>query len=181
MARPMAKERRLKIAKRQLLLAQIARREARLALANAIAEEERSAAIQGRANDLLNEYARRNGDPGKVHLGGSLSSDLAFIHSLQRMSHSAGQAHADAREQAEFQMRTLAAAETRMSAHEERVASESRALVQLRDRREIPPELTTPPKVARKLHKVLATPDQNAATAQSGPEAAHRRSRDAGA
>lgn len=181
MARPMAKERRLKIAKRQLLLAQIARREARLALANAIAEEERSAAIQGRANDLLNEYARRNGDPGKVHLGGSLSSDLAFIHSLQRMSHSAGQAHADAREQAEFQMRTLAAAETRMSAHEERVASESRALVQLRDRREIPPELTTPPKVARKLHKALATPDQSAATAQSGPEAAHRRSRDAGA
>ncbi|UAB78743.1 hypothetical protein INR77_03175 [Erythrobacter sp. SCSIO 43205] len=155
----MAEERRLKIAKRQLLLAQIARREARFALANAIAEEERSADIKARANELLSEYSRRSGEPTNVRLGQSLSRDLAFIHSLQKMSDTAAQAHEDAREQAAFQMRTLAAAETKMSAHEERVAGEKRALADLKAKRELPSELTTPAKVARKLHKGSATPD----------------------
>lgn len=171
----MAEKRRLKIAQRQLLLAQIARREARFALANAIAEEERSAAIQVRANDLLSEYAKRGGVQATVHLGQSLSSDLAFVRSLQKMSDSAAQAHEDAREQTGFQMRTLAAAETRMSAQEERVAGEKRALADLRARREMPPELTTPSKVARKLHEAPPSPDRSAAQAAFGPDTAHQR------
>lgn len=148
----MPEDRRLKLAKRQLLLAQIARREARMALANAIAEEDRSAAIQTRANDLLSEYAKRAGGADRVDLGQSLTRDLAFIRSLQSMCETAQGAHEDAREQAEFHMRTLAAAETKLGAHEERVVRESRALADLQARREVPPELTGGVKVARKLH-----------------------------
>lgn len=195
----MAEERRLRLAKRQLMLAQIARREARFALAQAIAEEERSASIQTRASELLGEYAKRTSeytskhlgkhlgehlgehtsghlsDAGKGQIGQSLSSDLAFIRSLQAMSDSAGEAHRDASEQAAFQVRTLAAAETKMSAHETRVAQETRALAELKARREVPPKLTTPSKLARKLHAspakpAPATPDQNAAKATLVPK-----------
>lgn len=167
----MGEERRLKVARRQLLLAQIARREARLALANAIAEEERSAAVHERASALLSEYSRRAGEPSTDRLGQSLSSDLAFIRSLQAMSDNAAHAHLDTREQAEFQMRILAAAETRMSAHEERVVEEKRALDDLKARRDVPPELTGAGKVARKLHQASASPGQAAAKAAFGPQA----------
>ena len=148
----MAEDRRLKLAKRQLLLAQIARREARMALANAIAEEDRSAAIQARANDLLTEYAKRAGGSGRADLGQSLTRDLALVRSLQSMCETAQGAHDDAREQAEFQMRTLTAAETKLNAHEERVMRERRALDDLQERRVVPTELTGGAKVARKLH-----------------------------
>lgn len=177
----MGEERRLKVAKRQLLLAQIARREARLALANAIAEEERSAAIHERASTLLSEYSRRAGEPTSVKIGQSLSSDLAFIRSLQAMSDNASQAHQDTREQAEFQMRTLAAAETKMSAHEERVVEEKRALDDLKARRDIPPELTGAGKVARKLHKASASTGQASAKAAFAPEAPQPRALNKGA
>ena len=141
-----------------------------MALAGAIAEEDRSAAIHARASELLAQYAMRTGLPSTPHLGSSLTSNLAFIRSLQSMSDTAAGAHQDAREQAEFQMRTLAAAETKMRAGEDRVGQEKQALAQLRERREVPPELTTPAKMARKLHNGEGPPGQLSVNTASDPE-----------
>lgn len=138
----MNEKRRLKIAKRQLALAQIGRREARYSLAKAIAEEERSAQIHVRAQKLLDAYAKRAVDPEVTSQSGALQANLAFVRSLQTMAEGAGEAYKDARDQAEYQIAALAAAETRMDAHVTRVGEEKRALDELRLRREIPPELT---------------------------------------
>lgn len=149
----MGEDRRLKIAQRQLLLAQIARREARYGLANALAEEERSGQIQKRSRALLDEYAMRI----QAHDGGSISqglkANLAFVHSLQEMADNANSAHKDARDQAQWQIVELGAAEARMDAHQTRVDEEKRSLADLRSRRDIPPDLTGSAGMARKLHK----------------------------
>ncbi|WP_298307568.1 hypothetical protein [uncultured Erythrobacter sp.] len=147
----MNEERRLKIAKRQLMLAQIARREARLSLANAISDEERSAQIHARSCDLLHEYAKRVSEVGPAAQSDTLQISLAFVRSLQDMTDNAQGALKDASDQAEWQVRALAAAETRMSAHETRLGQEKRALNDLRERREVPPELTGASGMARKL------------------------------
>lgn len=147
----MAEDKRLKIAKRQLMLAQIARREARFALANAIGEEERSADIHARAQQLLCEYEKRldaiDGSAGSH----ALQSNLAFVRSLQSMADNAGEAHKDARDQAQWQMQALAKAETRLDAHETKVGAEKRALGELRERRDMPAELTGASGMAREL------------------------------
>jgi len=144
-------DKRLKIAKRQLMLAQIARREARLALANAVADEERSAQIHARSRDLLREYAKRAVHTDTDAQSHSLQTNLAFVRSLQAIADCAQGAHKDASDQAEWQMRALAAAEIRMNAHETRVGEEKRALDNLRSRREVSPELTDGSNMARKL------------------------------
>ena len=147
----MADDKRLKIAKRQLLMAQIARREARQALANALGEEERSERVYGRARDLLHEYERRLIDAGAPAQSHSLTTNLAFVRSLQSIADEAGQAHKDARDQAQWQMQALAKAETRLEAQETRESEERRAHKTQKERREIPPELTGTPNMARKL------------------------------
>jgi len=149
----MGEDKRLKIAQRQLALAQIARREARFALANALAEEERSGQIHARAQDLLSEYAKRVVESDTASLSQTLQANLAFVRSLQVMADDAQGAHRDASDQAQWQMRALAAAETRMDAHEGQVGEEKRALAELKSRREVPPELTGAAGLARKLQK----------------------------
>ena len=147
----MGEKRRLKIAQRQLMLAQIARREARYALANAIFEEERSGKIHDRARDLLREYERRITQSDTATQSATLRSNLAFVRSLQTMAEDAGKAHKDARDQALWQVQALAKAETRLDAHETRLGEEKRALGTLKEKREIPPELTGSGGMARKL------------------------------
>jgi len=159
----MADDKRLKIAKRQLALAQIARREARFALANALADEERSEQIHSRARDLLSEYAKRTTDSEIASLSHTLQANLAFVRSLQVMADNAQSAHKDAKDQTQWQMRTLVGAETRMDTRATRVGEEVRALADLRSRRDIPSELTDATgkgaastgasEMARKLHK----------------------------
>lgn len=158
----MGDDRRLKIAKRQLTLAQIARREARHALANAIAEEERSGDVYARSRDLLSEYSKRVVRLDADALSQSLRNNLGFVRSLQVMADNAGQAHKDAREQAEWQMQALAAAESRMNTHEDRVSEETRALTEVKARRDLPPELTSGAGMARKLQKAQQEHQQTA-------------------
>jgi hypothetical protein len=145
-------KRRLKIVRRQLMMAQIARREARYALANALGEEERSQRVYGRTQDLLREYERRLIDAEAASQSHSLTRNLAFVRSLQSMADEAGQAHKDARDQAQWQMQALAKAETRLEAQETRESEERRALRAQKERRELPPELTGTSSMARKLH-----------------------------
>lgn len=149
----MADDRRLKIARRQLMLAQIARREARFALASALTEEERSSQIENRARDLLREYEKRAAKSDVMSQSHTLQANLAFVRSLQMMADNAGEAHKDAKDQSAWQMQALAKAETRLDAQETRVGEEKRALADLRERRELPPELTGSQSMARKLQK----------------------------
>lgn len=138
----MGEDRRLKIAKRQKMLAQIAQREARFALAGALAEEDRSGQISERARTLLHEYERRIvGAPSDSH-SQTLQSNLAFVRTLQTMVENAQEAHNDTRDQTHWQMQTLARAEARLSAHKTRTSEEQRALDNLRARRDVPQELT---------------------------------------
>ena len=150
----MAEDRRLKIAGRQLLMAQFARREARYALANALSEEQRSESVYGRTKDLLHEYERRLIDAGAASQSHSLTNNLAFVRSLQSMSDEAGAAHKDARDQAYWQMQALAKAEARVEAQEVRENEARRALKAKKERRELPPELTGPSSMARKLQNI---------------------------
>lgn len=149
----MGEDRRLNIAKRQLMLAQIARREARYGLANALAEEERSEHIHDRSRALLDEYAKRITGKAAGSISQSLKANLAFVRSLQQMADDARGAHKDARDQAEWQIRALATAEARMDTHQTRVKDEARKLSDLRARRDVAPELTGSAGMARKLHK----------------------------
>lgn len=147
----MADDRRLKIARRQLMLAQIARREARFALASALAEEERSSQIESRARNLLHEYERRAAKTDATSQSYALQANLAFVRSLQTMADNAGEAHKDAKDQSAWQMQALAKAETRLDAYETRVGEERRALTDLRERRDPPPEVCGSQGMARKL------------------------------
>lgn len=151
----MTEHRRLKLAQRQLMLAQIARREARVALAGALKEEQRSEEVGQRSQTLLREYSRRAANSDSH----SLQANFAFIGSLRGMTEQAEGARKDAQDQVQWQLRTLAAAETRASRHEERVADTAHALEARRNRREAGDHIGNTAGLARKL--------QN--TSQKGP------------
>lgn len=147
----MVDDRRLKLARRQLLMAQIARREARHAFANAIAEEQRSADIDARSRDLLNEYATRARQPLYNPDGQALRGNFAFVRSLQAVARNAQQVALDAKEQSAWQARTLAAAEHRMTRHEERLKHDLREAEAELCKREAASELASGSGMARKL------------------------------
>lgn len=165
----MREKKRLKLAKRQLMLAQIARREARFALANAIGEEERSGKIHARANALLSEYEKRLCAPDQASHSHILQANLTFVRSLQSMADDAGQAHRDAKDQSQWQMQSLARQESRLDNAQERFGQERRAMESLREKREVPHEpsrkSTSKTIMARKLQM----------TEQAGDEAASKR------
>lgn len=139
----MRERRRLALASRQLMLAQIARRAAMGALADAVEEEARSAAVSERSRALLSAYGARGADGDAA----SFRNHAAFLHSLQAISQKAEQARQDASDQARWQLQTLAAAETRADRLEERREQAQRALRAVLDRREQP----LPKGMARKL------------------------------
>lgn len=124
MADPKKQQRRLRLAKRQFALAQIARREAMTALADAAQEEARSAMLAERSRKLLTDYsARAGGDAGHV-----LRANSAFVRRLADIAEQAGQASKDARDQAEWQVRSLAEAETKASRLKDRLDAAQKAI-----------------------------------------------------
>lgn len=130
----MRERRRLALAKRQALLAQVERREALAALAEAVAEETRNASLAARSRDLLSSYGQRAGMPE----ASELRTKAAFVRSLQAIADQADQAHADARDQSHWQSRTLAAAQTRADRYADRLLEAKRELRSVLERREQP-------------------------------------------
>lgn len=130
----MRERRRLALASRQLMLAQIARRAAMGALADAVDEEARSTEVSERSRALLRAYGERNAGVD----AGALRNHSAFLHSLQGVAQQAEKARRDASDQASWQLRTLAAAETRADRLEERRERARRALQTVIERREQP-------------------------------------------
>lgn len=130
----MRERRRLALAKRQALLAQVERREALAALAEAVAEETRNANLAARSRDLLSSYGQRAGMPE----ASELRTKAAFVRSLQAIADQADQAHADARDHSHWQSRTLAAAQTRADRYADRLLEAKRELRSVLERREQP-------------------------------------------
>lgn len=157
----MAEDRRLKIARRQLMMAQIARREACYALANALGEEERSGQIHDRARSLLYEYEKRVAATNAGVLSHALQSNLAFVRTLQSMAEDAEQAHRDASDQARWQTQALARAETRLDAHETRVREEKHVLHNRREQRELTDQLVAGPDAKKNDRTSMARKLQN--------------------
>lgn len=117
---------------RQLTLAKIARRDAMAALADALAEERKSAALAERSRALMREYEAR----GELPSGSALREHAAFVQSLQGVALQADEASKDAGDQAHWQVQTLAAAETRATRLESRLEAARRELTALQTRRE---------------------------------------------
>ena len=133
------------------MLAQMVRREAIRALAEAVSEADRSAALAQRTRDMLDDYGLHRAPPTAA----SLREHAAFVNVLGTIAQQAEQARADAQDQAGWQARSLAAAETRMDRLTERRAQAQRDLTTLLDQREQP----VPQGMARKL---LSDPDEAA-------------------
>ncbi len=147
----MREARDLALARRQLMLAQVARREAIAALADAVEQEGRSAELAARSAQLVNEYSARP----IPHLAQALREQAAFLSSLQTIHEQAGRAHDDARDQSQWQSQALAAAQSRADRMEERTQKAHRALEQAVERRDPPAQ----GRVARKLQKRSGEPE----------------------
>ncbi len=142
-------KRRMKLASRQLTLAKIARREAMASLADAVAEESRSAALSQRSRDLLKQYAKRSA----AQDGQALRSNAGFVARLQEVADQAGKALNDASDQARWQVQTLAKAENRASRFGEQLDSAQRDLEAIKSARV---DAQTG-QMARKLHSKSET------------------------
>ncbi|MEO0906028.1 MAG: hypothetical protein AAFY07_00750 [Pseudomonadota bacterium] len=145
----MREARHLALARRQLLLAQMARREAMAALADAVTHEGRSAALAVRSAQLVEEYSARPAP----HMAQALREQAAFVGSLQTIHEQAGRAHNDARDQSQWQSQALAAAQSRAERMEERSQKAHRALEQAIERRD-------PPAMGQMARKLQNTPHE---------------------
>jgi hypothetical protein len=110
-------QRRVALARRQVTLARVRRLEALASLADALSEENRSAALARKSGELLDAYARRN----QAMTGDALRLDASFARSLHDIAQQAEAARTDASQQAQWQLDALAAAETRLNRTEERL------------------------------------------------------------
>ncbi len=106
------------------------------ALADAVSEEARSNALADRSHDLLHEYAKRIGGTAAGSDGASLRGNTSFVGRLAEVAGQADQALKDASDQADWQLQTLAAADTRKSRLEERMAAAQREARAIRETRE---------------------------------------------
>ncbi|MHA7820962.1 MAG: hypothetical protein ACX930_15045 [Erythrobacter sp.] len=138
------------------MLAQIARREAMTALAEAIEEEDRTNALAKHCHTLMCEYGSRQ----PAEDAEALRDRTAFTASLQGVAKQAEQAQLDASDQTVWQADTLAAAETRAARIEERREAAKRTLEAVLERR----EQSHGQGVAHKLQCELPTAQEEAAT-----------------
>ncbi|WP_299196421.1 hypothetical protein [uncultured Erythrobacter sp.] len=102
------------------------------ALADALAEESKSAALAERSRALMREYVAR----GELPSGSALRDHTAFVQSLQGVAEQADEASKDAGDQARWQVQTLAAADTRATRLEARLDAARRELTALEIKRE---------------------------------------------
>lgn len=144
----MRERRRLKLIKRQAVLAQIAQREAMTSLASTLDELAKSASLADRTRSLARDYSARQTSAEAVELRQlqSLAAGLADL------AVDAEQAQSDARRQADWQTETLADAENRLKKLKEHADEALQAVRRAEAARTQPlPEARTG-RMARKLH-----------------------------
>ncbi len=110
-------------------MAQISRREAMAALADAVSEEVRSSMLAEKSRDLLHDYGgRASGHSASKTTGHSLRDNAAFVRRLADIADQAGKANKDARDQAAWQVQSLAQAETKAARLQEKVSAARKAI-----------------------------------------------------
>jgi len=109
--------RRVRLARRQVLLARVSERTAMRSLAEALSEADRSEAIAVRSKALFEDYGARCGGGD----GASLADLGRFSGALAALERDASKARDDAAQQASWQARTLSEAQTTAQRHNERL------------------------------------------------------------
>lgn len=123
-------QRRLRLARRLAMLAQIEQRGAMRGLADALAEETRSETLKERSLVLSQSYNPQEG----ASLASALGERSAFASSLAKLASDAESARADAEAQAHWRMQQLSAAQTRAQRLSEHAEAARKAVVRQRER-----------------------------------------------
>lgn len=125
-------KRRLRLAKRQALLAEVSQRAAMRGLADALAEEARSAGLAKRSRALVADYSGRATSSD----GDALRHTVAFTGALAAIAKDADAAKADAAQQSAWQAQELGFAQTRARRQSERLHDALAAYNEARDARQ---------------------------------------------
>lgn len=125
-------ERRVRVLKRQALLAQVSQRAAMRGLADALAEETRSATLAERSRDLTRVYGGRS----RARDGAALEHATRFAGALAAVAQDARAALADAEQQTAWQVEALGQAQSRARRNAERLAEAVSAYQAAREQRE---------------------------------------------
>jgi len=144
-------QRRLRLARRQALLADVSERAAMRSLADALHEEARSDTLAQRSRDLVTAYGGRS----QAQDGAGLAETGRFSAALGTLAHDAEQARADASQQAQWQAQALGEAQTRARRQAERLDDAHTALRAAREKREHEASATASAISARALARNL--------------------------
>ncbi|MEM6475075.1 MAG: hypothetical protein AAF687_02800 [Pseudomonadota bacterium] len=128
----MRERRQLRLAKMQMTLARIARREAMGALADALEEERKSDDLAQRSTDMAQGYGARR----DARSGAQLRALRLMAGGLAEMARDAQRARDDARQQADWQVEALATAENKLQRMEELAGEARRKLARAEAARE---------------------------------------------
>lgn len=159
-------ERRLRLARRQAMLAEVRQRAAMRGFAEALAEENRGAALARRSRALAENYSGRAG----LSDAESLHQAVAFTGALASLACDAETARDDAQQQAAWQAQALGEAQTRARRQSERLEEALSAYRSAREQREGDPALAK----SSRAHAGLAQLVQS--EAQGKPQDLSRRS-----
>ena len=129
--------RRLRLAKRQALLAEVSQRAAMRGLADALVQESRSAALAQRSRTLTRTY----GGLAQAQDGASLHQSVPFAGALSSLATDAEAASADAAQQAEWQAQALGQAQSRARRQSEKLGDAVAAYKAAREKRDQDPAL----------------------------------------
>ncbi|MEM1196376.1 MAG: hypothetical protein AAGH57_09760 [Pseudomonadota bacterium] len=157
-------KRRLALARRQVLLAEVSERAAMLSLATALAEETRSATLAQRSRDLAKAYGGRP----DARDGGALGQSGRFSAALGSLAHDAEQARDDASQQAAWHVEALGKAKTKARRQSERLEEARAALEQAQERRQDVPHLVRHSGDRRSLARNMHRPQSDPTQAETG-------------
>lgn len=159
-------ERRVRVARRQAMLAEIRQRAAMRGLADALAEETRSADLAQRSRALVRNYSGHTGPSDAA----ALSHAVAFTGALASLAGDAEAAREDAAQQAAWQAQALSEAQTRARRQSERLEGALADYRKARERCERDPAMAKSPRAQPGLAQLVQ------AQAQDTPRAPPRAS-----
>ncbi|MEO0589871.1 MAG: hypothetical protein AAFZ11_04840 [Pseudomonadota bacterium] len=149
-------QRRLRLARRQALLADVSQRAAMRSLADALLQETRSDTLAQRSRELITAYGARS--PAKD--GAGLTEAGRFSAALGNLAHDAQQALADAAQQAQWQAKALGQAQTRARRQAERLEDARAAFEAAREKRQNDASASASPIRVRGLARNLQNEDR---------------------
>ena len=153
-------KRRVRLAKRQALLAEVSQRAAMRGLADALAEEARSASLAERSRALVAGYGGRAASSD----GDAVQHAVAFTGALAAIAKDADAARADAMQQSAWQAQELGQAQTRARRQSERLNEALAAYKEARDARESDPSTILPARDRARLARPVQSDEADSQT-----------------